>query len=70
MRGGAGRPPGRPVRRSPPLTWNQGATCRVDWTEDGTPLVLSLMSRKFDQDAVREDELIAETAEVLAGALG
>lgn len=42
----------------------------IAWTEDGTPLVLAIMSRKFDQGAAREDALIAETARVLADALG
>ncbi|MFJ7045095.1 class A beta-lactamase [Streptomyces sp. NPDC101112] len=41
----------------------------IAWTEDGTPLVLSLMSRKFDQDATTENKLIADTAHLLAGAL-
>ncbi|MEU6802691.1 class A beta-lactamase [Streptomyces neyagawaensis] len=41
----------------------------IAWTEDGTPLVLSLMSRKFDQDAATENKLIADAAHLLAGAL-
>ncbi|MER5375850.1 class A beta-lactamase [Streptomyces sp. NPDC002553] len=41
----------------------------IAWTEDGTPLVLSLMSRKFDQDAASENKLIADTARLLADAL-
>lgn len=41
----------------------------IAWTEDGTPLVLSIMSRKFDQGATTENKLIADTALLLAGAL-
>ncbi|CAL9624247.1 class A beta-lactamase [Streptomyces sp. enrichment culture] len=42
----------------------------IAWTDDGTPLVLSLLSRMPDRDAVRKDELIAEAAAVLAETLG
>ncbi|MEU3949684.1 class A beta-lactamase [Streptomyces sp. NPDC029526] len=42
----------------------------IAWTDDGTPLVLSLMSRMPDRDAVRNDQLIAEAAAVLADTLG
>jgi beta-lactamase class A len=41
----------------------------IAWTEDGTPLVLSIVSRKFDQDAATDNKLIADTAHLLAGAL-
>lgn len=41
----------------------------IAWSEDGTPLVLSIMSRKFDQDAASENKLIADTARLLADAL-
>ncbi|MEU0673798.1 class A beta-lactamase [Streptomyces sp. NPDC006172] len=41
----------------------------VAWTQDGTPLVLSLMSRKFDQAAASENKLIADTARLLADVL-
>ncbi|GAA1007493.1 class A beta-lactamase [Streptomyces thermogriseus] len=42
----------------------------IAWTEDGTPLVLAILSRTFDEDAVQDDTLIARTAAALAGALG
>lgn len=42
----------------------------IAWTESGTPLVLAILSRKFEQDAAKDDTLIARTAAVLAGALG
>ncbi|MGM1078864.1 class A beta-lactamase [Streptomyces sp. H28] len=42
----------------------------IAWTEDGTPLVLSLLSRMSERDAVKNDALIAEAAAVLAEALG
>ncbi|MET9844805.1 class A beta-lactamase [Streptomyces ossamyceticus] len=41
----------------------------IAWTEDGTPLVLSIVSRKFDQDAPTDNKLIADTAHLLADAL-
>ncbi|MEU0060320.1 class A beta-lactamase [Streptomyces sp. NPDC006334] len=41
----------------------------IAWTEDGTPLVLSILSRKFDQDAASENKLIADTTRFLADAL-
>ncbi|WP_234312160.1 class A beta-lactamase [Streptomyces griseus] len=41
----------------------------IAWTQDGTPLILSIMSRKFDQDATPENKLIADTAVVLADVL-
>jgi beta-lactamase class A len=42
----------------------------IAWTPDGTPVVLAVLSRKFDPDAVRVNALIADTAKVLTEALG
>ncbi|WP_405777214.1 class A beta-lactamase [Streptomyces sp. NBC_01538] len=42
----------------------------VAWTQDGTPLVLAVQTTKPDQDAAADHPLVAETAAVLADALG
>jgi beta-lactamase class A len=41
----------------------------IAWTPDGTPVLLAILSRKFDPSAVRENALIAEAAAVLSEAL-
>ncbi|MEU3554762.1 class A beta-lactamase [Streptomyces fragilis] len=41
----------------------------VVWTEDGTPLVMAVLTTKPERDAVRQDVLLEETARVLADAL-
>ncbi|MEU6350573.1 class A beta-lactamase [Streptomyces sp. NPDC047072] len=42
----------------------------IAWTEEGAPIVLSILSTRPDPDAVRIDALIAETAALLADTLG
>ncbi|MFF1722248.1 class A beta-lactamase [Streptomyces sviceus] len=42
----------------------------VVWTEDGDPIVLSVLSTMPAPDAVRDDALIADAAAVVADALG
>ncbi|WP_020136278.1 class A beta-lactamase [Streptomyces sp. 351MFTsu5.1] len=42
----------------------------VVWTEDGDPVVLSVLSTLREPDAVRDDALVADAAAVVAGALG
>lgn len=42
----------------------------VVWTEDGDPIVLSVLSTLPEPDAVRDDALVADAAAVVAGALG
>ncbi|OPG08626.1 class A beta-lactamase [Streptomyces sp. GKU 895] len=41
----------------------------IAWTEDGTPLLLAVLSTLPEQDAVRDDVLIRDTAALLAGTL-
>uniref|UniRef100_A0AAU2A989 Class A beta-lactamase n=1 Tax=Streptomyces sp. NBC_00093 TaxID=2975649 RepID=A0AAU2A989_9ACTN len=41
----------------------------IAWTDTGDPVVLSVLSTMPDQDAVRDDALIAETAALLAETL-
>ncbi|QIJ62485.1 class A beta-lactamase [Streptomyces sp. JB150] len=41
----------------------------IAWTPDGTPVVLAVLSRKFDPAAVRDNALIAQTAAVLSEVL-
>nr|WP_063826066.1 class A beta-lactamase [Streptomyces antibioticus] len=41
----------------------------IAWTEDGTPLLLAVLSTLPEQDAVRDDVLIRDTAALLADAL-
>ncbi|MDN3020332.1 class A beta-lactamase [Streptomyces sp. S.PB5] len=41
----------------------------IAWTPDGTPLVLSLLTTKPEQDAARDDVLVAEAAKALAEVL-
>lgn len=41
----------------------------IAWTEDGTPLVLVVQTRRPDQDAAPDHALIVETAELLADTL-
>ncbi|UIX34705.1 class A beta-lactamase [Streptomyces sp. GQFP] len=41
----------------------------IAWTDTGAPVVLSVLSTMPDQDAVRDDALIAETAALLAETL-
>ncbi|MFE5209492.1 class A beta-lactamase [Streptomyces sp. NPDC056600] len=41
----------------------------VVWTEDGTPLVMAVLTTKPERDATRQDLLLEETARVLADAL-
>ncbi|MFE1847915.1 class A beta-lactamase, partial [Streptomyces sp. NPDC059515] len=41
----------------------------IAWTDDGSPLVLSLLSRMSERDAVKNDALIAGAAAVLADTL-
>ncbi|WP_328497364.1 class A beta-lactamase [Streptomyces sp. NBC_00414] len=42
----------------------------IAWTPDGTPIVLAVLSTKPDEDAPKDDELVAEAARLLAPALG
>lgn len=42
----------------------------VVWTEDGDPIVLSVLSTLPEPDAVRDDALVADAAAVVADALG
>lgn len=42
----------------------------VAWPSKGAPLVISVLSSKDRKDAEREDELVAETAKVVADTLG
>ncbi|MCD9872457.1 class A beta-lactamase [Streptomyces guryensis] len=42
----------------------------IAWTPDGTPIVLAVQVTKPERDAAWDHALIAETAAVLAGALG
>lgn len=42
----------------------------VAWTPDGAPVVLAVLSTKSDPDAPMDDALVAESAELLAAALG
>ncbi|WP_442481028.1 class A beta-lactamase [Streptomyces kroppenstedtii] len=42
----------------------------IAWTPDGAPVVLSVLSTKPDQDAPMDEALVAETAGLLAAALG
>ncbi|MFI1410366.1 class A beta-lactamase [Streptomyces sp. NPDC020707] len=42
----------------------------IAWTPDGAPVVLSVLSTKADQDAPMDEALVAETAGLLAAALG
>lgn len=41
----------------------------VAWTDDGTPLVLAVLTTKEVEDADRDDDLVAGTAELLAHTL-
>jgi beta-lactamase class A len=41
----------------------------IAWTEDGTPLLLAVLSTMPEQDAVRDDVLIRDTAALLAQTL-
>ncbi|MFL1904177.1 class A beta-lactamase [Streptomyces tauricus] len=41
----------------------------IAWTPDGTPVVLAVLSTKPDPDAPKDDELVADAAELLAAAL-
>jgi beta-lactamase class A len=41
----------------------------IAWTPDGTPLVLAVLTTKPDQAAARDDDLIKETAALLAETL-
>ncbi|MFJ3664986.1 class A beta-lactamase [Streptomyces sp. NPDC090106] len=42
----------------------------IAWTDDGSPLVLAILTTLPAQDAARDDALVAEAAELLAGELG
>jgi beta-lactamase class A len=42
----------------------------IAWTPDGTPIVVAMQVTKPERDAAWDHALIAETAAVLAGALG
>jgi beta-lactamase class A len=41
----------------------------VVWTEDGTPLVMAVLTTKPDRDAPRDDALLADVARILKDAL-
>lgn len=41
----------------------------VVWKEDGTPLVMAVLTTKPERDAVRQDVLLEDTARILADAL-
>ncbi|WP_052425245.1 class A beta-lactamase [Streptomyces fulvoviolaceus] len=41
----------------------------IAWTEDGAPIVLAVLTTKPDQDAARDDELVADTAALIAKTL-
>ncbi|NNN36665.1 class A beta-lactamase [Streptomyces sp. S3(2020)] len=41
----------------------------IAWTPQGTPLVLAVLTTKPEQSAARDDELVRDTAELLADAL-
>jgi beta-lactamase class A len=41
----------------------------VVWTEDGTPLVMAVLTTKPEPDALRQDILLAEVAKILRDAL-
>ncbi|MCX3061941.1 class A beta-lactamase [Streptomyces beihaiensis] len=42
----------------------------VAWTPDGTPVVLSVLTTRFTEDAAADSELVAEAAGLVATALG
>ncbi|MFF5847030.1 class A beta-lactamase [Streptomyces massasporeus] len=50
--------------------WGTNNNAGIAWTPDGTPVVLAVLSRKFDPAATRVNALIKDTAELLAEAVG